>query len=821
MIIRLDHEQARQRALTGGKASALARLMAAGFAVPVGVVVTSPETGGDELRDAIGGLLADGHSLAVRSSGFAEDSSTASYAGQFETFLDVQSIDDAERAIARCFASFAGDRAGAYRSALEQRSAPGAVLVQRLVRATTAGVAFSQDPITGDPERIVIDAAAGLGEAVVSGRVTPDGFVVARSRDAIVERRIAGSRATLDDTQVRAVAKLALDVERHEGSPTDIEWAFEGNRLFLLQARPITTRAAERPADDWKPELDTQIDPRFPLYSSGNVGEILPGCVTPLTYSLFSRGVELAFRNLMESLGSMSDVGPRPIVLGFFHHRVYLNVSYFMAAADRSPGSSRSDVYEELIGPPPTRHPSFTSADLLPWNLWRGLRIVGRFLGMQGRLDDDIGATRKAFEDLASRFASCPPERWTNEELAAWVEVDDAGLQPGVVHIRASQFASTAFSALRKLSRTAANDSDGTLAATVVTGIGTITSADPAAALYAMGQIVREDAQLSTLFASVSDDDALLAAIDASKTPAGDRLRQALRAFAAKHGHRGLRETDFRSPNWREGPAQVLANVRHHLSPGDMSPAELAARQAQRSEQARAQLIAAMPRWRQGYARAIIDSARKHIAARETTKDLALRFVDLTRRVIAEGTRRIGDRIGVADDVHFLLGAELATALRGRMGADEIATIVKRRRRDFAWSERVAAPKVRDGSRTGSFADASPAVSNGSTLRGVAVSPGVIEGRARVVLNPSLSSLESGDVLVAPVTDVAWTPLFLRASALVVEVGGPLSHGSIVAREFGLPAVTAVAGATTSIRDGDRVRVDGGRGTVSIVERAV
>jgi pyruvate,water dikinase len=246
-----------------------------------------------------------------------------------------------------------------------------------------------------------------------------------------------------------------------------------------------------------------------------------------------------------------------------------------------------------------------------------------------------------------------------------------------------------------------------------------------------------------------------------------------------------------------------------------MSPRAIADRQAALSANAQERALAAVPKRRRGWLRTIIASARKHVAARETTKDLGLRFFELTRRVVTEAQNRLSATLASRDDIHFLVNTEVAAALRGELGTAEAAAIVAQRRRDFDWSERVDVPKVQDGVATFERRRQAPLASD-AELVGVAVSPGVVDGVARVVLSPDEASLNPGDILVAPVTDVAWTPLFLRASALVVEVGGPLSHGSIVAREFGIPAVTAVKGATQQILTGDRLRVDGHRGIVSI-----
>ena len=850
MIVPLD--LATDASLVGGKAATLARLRAAGFPVPEGFVVLAAGADPAGLARAVEELDDGGGAgtlFAVRSSGYAEDSHAASFAGQYTSVLGVRGVEEIARAVQTCLASYANGRAAAYQSGLAVAGAGGAILVQRLVAADAAGVAFSIDPISGATDRVLVDAGIGLGEAVVGGHVTPDSYVVLKESGAIVSRRIGdkGVQAALrpggielvpvdaarrrepclDDAAVRAVAELARRVEAHEGRSVDIEWAVRGGELYLLQARPVTAippaAGGARPPAGWMPELNTAIDPRFPLYSRGNVGEILPGCVTPLTYSIFSRGVERAFRQVAEGLGSMPDVGPAPVVVGYFFHRVYLNASYFMTAADNSPGASRDTVYEDLIGPPPSPHPAWTWGDLLPWRLWRGARIVVRFLAQQARLDADMAACRARYAAMRRRFDEAGPLTWRNADLADWIEVNDGDMQPVLVHIRASQFATSSFTSLKGLTRRWLDDATGALASSLVTGLGTVAGANPAFAFYDLAAQVSADPSLRELFTTEPDDRQLLDALQARPDAAAASLRDALARFTAAFGQRGFREAEFRSPTWREDPASAIAQIRHHLQPGSAAPAQVAERQRAVSSEARARALAALPAWKRGVFDAFLAGARKHIAAREEMKDLLLQFLDLSRRVIAAVKVRLADLLDQPDDVYFLLDGEVAAALRGALPRDRVAAIVRKRRQEFAWSSRLEVPKVQDGvarvvtevERRGGIR---PAASGAGDLHltGVPVSAGTVEGRACVVTSPAEAVLQPGEILVAPVTDVAWTPLFLRAAGLVVEVGGPLSHGSIVAREYGIPAVTAVAGATQQIRTGDQLRVDGSAGVVIV-----
>ncbi|HLH30827.1 MAG TPA: PEP-utilizing enzyme, partial [Terriglobia bacterium] len=380
---------------------------------------------------------------------------------------------------------------------------------------------------------------------------------------------------------------------------------------------------------------------------------------------------------------------------------------------------------------------------------------------------------------------------------------------PATIHVRASQFATSSFGTLRGMTKRWLNDTDGTLASRLVTGIGSIVSTNPASAIYEMSQIVMADPALIALFEQEPDDQRLLSKITGP-------LHKSLQDFLDRFGHRGFREAEFRYPCWREQPASVLGLVRRQMESRSPGPAEIAKRQADVSNAAREEALGRLSGMRRKAFIPVLESARKHIAAREEMKDLLLQFLCLTRRVIAISQRRLDGLLETPDDIYFLLGSEVAKALQGNLSAADIRPIVQRRQRDFEWSSLIFVPKIQDG--VAKRLDQPPAEQSSGVLSGIPVSPGRVEGRARVVLDPSDAVFYSGEILIAPVTDVAWTPLFLRAAAVVVEVGGPLSHGSIVAREFGIPAVTAVAHATTRIHTGAWIQVDGNRGAITLVK---
>jgi phosphohistidine swiveling domain-containing protein len=430
----------------------------------------------------------------------------------------------------------------------------------------------------------------------------------------------------------------------------------------------------------------------------------------------------------------------------------------------------------------------------------------------------DIDACRRRYQIERQKFDQVDPTQRSSAELAQWLAPDESALLPAIVHIRASQFATSSFSTLRSLARKWLGDESGALASSLVTGIGSLASANPACRLYALARAVADEPALLSLFTHEPDDERLLARLRFTSDQRAAGFVAALDDFIAHFGHRGYREAEFRAPVWAEQPSAALAQVRVHLAPGSVSPETIAERQRAVGEAVRREALSRLSGWRRRFFESVLTSTRTHIAAREEMKDLLLRFLHLTRQVIAASKERLASTLFDPDDIYFLLDFEVAAILRGEWTRDAVQERVRARRKDFEWCLGVSVPKVQqDVARCFIGAELDRRT---NALAGVPVSPGVAEGRARIVLDPTHAAIAPGEVLVAPVTDVAWTPLFLRASALVVDVGGPLSHGSIVAREYGIPAVTAVAGATRRIRSGDFIRVDGTRGTVEVLSAA-
>ena len=789
MIIGLDRVRATDIPLVGGKGANLGELIAAGLPVPGGFCVTAEayRTAMTPLREEIAGLLEAGNHdrlrelvvaaplpdgladriraaagnldgpVAVRSSATAEDLPDASFAGQQETYLGVVGGDAVVEAVRRCWASLWSDRAIAYRDeqGFTHDDVALAVVVQRMIPADAAGVAFTLDPVTG-LGRVVIESAWGLGEVVVSGAVTPDSFAVERGR--IVERNtgdkciridmtatgetatteIPGEqrrRASLADRDVVAVARLAEQVEHHYGRPMDVEWALAGGKPWLLQARPITTAA---PAGS-----DRRVG-RTSRFIRNDIIEHFPS-----PYPLDVMMVDCLVRCLDATAG-FAGLRMRPI---------------------------DGLVEMDADGAVTIGHPRIswwrlpTGIARTPWRDPRGW-------------DVDTGAEVRRFtarlRDLP--VATLPGVGIADALVDAFGQVEAMVTSRFVDYLGFHVLRGVRLRLLLRLARVKTRPEDllGDLDyATVVV-----------------------DRELGRLVAAIPEPVRQLLAQDPIDVDAVARRDPGwwgrAERFLAEHGARTTRMYQpFSSRSWREDLPAFLGTVAMMAHTERREPVA-----ARPHTDLMAEAAGRLPRFLRRRFRRLVDDYR---AGRVTREAGVVDFEELgeqMRRLALEAGRRMvaAGLLAEPGEVALLGFDELLGWLRGE--PVDVAGVVERRRR--------ARPRA-----LAAWQPERDPVKPGSGMTGVAASPGVISGPVRIIAGPAeFARLRPGDVLVCQATDPAWTPLFASASAVVAETGGLLSHAAIVAREYGIPAVLGVLEATTRLHDGQVVTVDGGAGRV-------
>ncbi|MEW5722347.1 MAG: PEP/pyruvate-binding domain-containing protein [Thermodesulfobacteriota bacterium] len=854
-------------ALAGGKGSNLGEMVRRGFPVPPGFVVTAEayraffqglglggliegldRVSGVELeehsravREAIeraefpedlaGKVLAAHDALAavegremvfaVRSSATAEDLGEASFAGQHETYYYV-GRDRLLRMISHCWASLFSPEAVGYRNTqgLDHAEVFMAVVVQEMVPSEVSGVTFTADPVTGDTDRIVTESSWGLGAAIVDGRVTPDHYVFRRKGLRLVEKRIGqklclvpprpreGDQGRLEEVpphlrlketlsleQARLVTEWALKAEEHFGGPQDVEWAITDGRFFLLQSRPITIMGRE--------EIGRGVEDRYVLFKP--IIENFTDPLTPLTQDLYS----MAFA---------------PPLMRFIGGRLYVSLRHVRAAL---PFKLTDEELAEIMY---TGDLKGARVKVSPSRLVFSLGLLallalvfGVFMGRVREMPDDF---MDRYRDLCRRVDAQGGLDLVSVflEVFTWRRL----LQPVGEQVVLINFHSIRYfflmAVLKKLVRRWAPGVRDDAEALLCSGVEGVLSAEMGRGVWALADEARRSDVVSRLLKETKPDK-VLAALEAEPGAAG--FLEALRRFLEVNGHRGLKELELRSARWEENPAPILGMVRNYLlvetDPAGHDRAMDKARAQVRSEIR--ERLDRLPfertlkfRW------AVLDRLARRIKYYSKLRENS-RFYHImgfyvirraVRRVEAELMRRGG--LKCKDDVFFLRLPEIKVLLEGRLDRLEAEERIRRRRLEFVRLSKTQPPKTIGLTVAGLEPAQGPVTNDPEALRGQPASPGVYEGQAHVILDPSLDiELGPGEVLVAPYTDPAWTPLFLTAGAAVVEVGSYLSHAGTVAREFGLPCVVDVAECTRRIHTGVQVAVDGDHGLVRIV----
>jgi pyruvate,water dikinase len=778
--------------------------------------------------------------VAVRSSATAEDLPGASFAGQQDTYLNVVGSAAVLAAVRRAFASLWTDRAVSYRVArgIDPRTVQLAAVVQRMVAAQVAGVLFTANPLTGRRAQAVIDANPGLGEAVVAGLTNPDHFVVDAASGAIVEWR-SGSKqiviqpragggteqvtrdaapqdACLTDAQVRMLAALGARVEALSGVPQDIEWAIDTvGRVSLLQTRPITT-LFPLPAD--APPAGGELR----VYLSFNIQQGTYRPFTPLGISAV-RVLAGALTALCGSPPSDALAGPGAITEAA--GRIYLDVT----GALRNPLGRRilrqmtaeAEVHAAAIFDQLSMDPRIADRPTSPGPLVRGLggllvrtRLPWWLLRVSVAPHSSRVRLRRLIRDLRTA-GRLPPAATSGERLTAAERLLRDQLPRLMTGASPAMVGGMVFLTLaRKLLGALATEDEIQM---VLRGLPGDITAEMTLVLDALAAQVRNAPAVRRL---VQETPPAQLAEDYRRGRLPALLQRGLTGFLARYGHRSVSELDVGMPRWAEDPTYVLSMLAGFLPLRDpaQTPAAQYRRAAQEAE-ALVRTLSARAR-RQGQLRDVLVSfclrrARALGGQREVPRfclALLLAQVRVLLQPVGQALVRAG-RLAQADDVFFLTFPEVHTALAG---TDLRATVhVRRDAFDRELSRRhVPLVLLSDGTE--------PAAAQESTargpdmLRGTPASPGVVTAPARVIYDPHAAHLEPGEILIAPATDPGWTPLFLIAGGLVVETGGVMSHGAIVAREYGLPAVVGVPQATRHIATGSRITVNGTTGLISI-----
>jgi rifampicin phosphotransferase len=764
--------------LAGGKGKTLARLRQAGFPVPDGFIILASAFDHDGLSPTfeteVLGRFADlvasspTGAVAVRSSAVNEDSERASFAGAFETVLGVSTEQGLLEAVGSVFRSAAADRPRDYAAALNECGSHSmAVVVQHMLAPDWAGVLFTADPVTGDTGTMHGSLVRGPGDSLVAGVVTGETFVIRADTGAYT-----GPSAF--ETFRADLFAMASDVARELGAPQDIEWAVHQGKVFLLQSRPITTLA---PAPDlWNDSLGRNC-----LWCNTNLGELFGNVITPFTWSIFHEVVD---RNVGPVAGHF--------MVGLVGGRSYFNISLVYSILKRL-GKKRPDIlhsFDLFLG----EIPDDVEIPVVPVSWKDAIGFVFK---------QSVQAARSA-TGLRAYLA------WARNEGPAWC----------AAKMRAIDSATTRADLLAAYQ-----------------GIAPTVFRTFAMVAFVGDQFVKHEYALRKALSDVlapEDVEVLESGLDGSGALASMGPLMGMSAlmkgelttaeFVERYGHRGPDEGEFASPRTAEDPGWLdRLKAQWH----DADPEALLLAQRQRREAIWTSLER-NPK-RAARLRAMCETAATLAQNRELAKSENFRQAWVVRRFVQRAAEIVGQP---AEDLFFLEKNELLELLRGRT---DVLTHVEPRRKTYdAYRALPRLPSLIAGSidpfqwarrptrRTDVYVATRPeaAVSADGIIRGFPGSAGLVEGTVRVLTShEQMPEFITGEILVTSFTNVGWTPLFPRAAAIVTDIGAPLSHAAIVARELGVPTVVGTGIATMRLRTGDRVRVDGSAGTVAVLRR--
>jgi pyruvate,water dikinase len=751
---------------------------------------------------------------AVRSSATAEDLPTASFAGQQETYLNVVGAAEILLHVVRCWASLFTERAVTYRTrnGLDHRKVRMAVVVQRMVFARAAGILFTADPVTGNRKIASVEASFGLGEALVSGLVNAD---VYRVRDGAIVTKAIGrkqlaihawpaggtrqeaiepdrqAQAALTDAQAVRLVELGRRIEAHFGCPQDVEWCLADDGFQFVQSRPITTLFPIPAAGDGENRV----------YVSVGHQQMMTDAMKPFGLSLFQLTAarpmyEAGGRLFVDVTGMLASpasrtgllqmLGKSDLLIGDALRTILERGDFIRMAADEAPGGAPAGRAPVPIETDPAIVAALIGrSEAAIAALKREIRTKSGPALLDFILADIQEMKRMLFDPQshAAIMAGMEATWWLNEQLLAWLGEKNA-------------------------------------ADTLTQSVPHNVTSEMGLALLDVADAIRPYPEAIAFLERVKDDGFLE---ELGMLPGGQEARRAMLAYLDQYGVRCAGEIDITRPRWSERPGAlvplILGNIRNFEPGAGKRLFEQGRAEAAQKEREMLERLRALPdgERKAEETKRTIDRVRTFAGYREYPKYGIVRRYFVYKQALLEEAARLVQAgvLGDKEDIFYLTFPELHEAVRAnRVDAE----LIGRRKEAFRWHQTLTPPRVltSDGEIvTGAYRrDDLPA----GALAGLAVSGGNVEGRARVVVDMAEARLEAGDILVTTYTDPSWTPLFVAIEGLVTEVGGLMTHGAVIAREYGLPAVVGVEHATRLIRDGQRIRVHGTDGYVEILE---
>ncbi len=801
--------------LAGKKAAHLHRLKQAGFRVPLGFVVSDLDFSLESIEGlpsteslALSVAAIGGFPVAVRSSGVLEDLEGASFAGQYLTRLNVSSMDQLREAITECRSASSQTNVIAYARSrgIEGPIPPPALLIQKMVDAEKAGVAFGIHPVTGQEEHCYVELCAGLGEKLVSGLSNPTRLTLSHHHDGkVIEEEAGEDHAALLSQERSELVQNVLEISAHFGSPQDVEWAIsKSGELYILQSRPITQVT-------WR--SDTEEMTNADLKDGGVSARVC----TPMMFSLYRRAFQNSMQAYFENVHFLKK-GDRQEWMHSYYGRVYWNAGATKRGLVKIPGFDEASfdrdlgIQKDYGKRGPTR---VSSSDP---------RVLVRAIPVAIAIETEFQKNLKMTERFASQFhAQENGLRARLQSVKELSEKDFAVLFQEVIDQFYPWTEESYFTTIYN------NSNAQTLFKELLAKIDTATESST---------------QLVHLLSGLTDvshlemqrDTVQLFKVGQKEGTSSPSFQAALEAFLKKNDFHGDAELELLTPRWGEAPERVRKMIEDmivsKITPSD--PDASAARQREEFEREVRSVEERIKRapisWfkKQSLRRSFhsqLARVRTFLTRREAMRELSSRAYYLVRLVLLEATRRLQatQNLNTSDDLFFLHWEESLALVQSEADVSILQKVIQKRKLLYQAYRSFQAPNEFGAGIHQIHSDSLVSQEDGAmVLKGTGCSPGIYEGRVRVIESvEQMSLIEEGDILVTRFTDPGWTPVLGLVRGIITEVGGMLSHAAVISREYGIPAVLNLPGAMKQLQSAERVRIDGNTGKVTVISASV
>ena len=763
----------------GGKAKGLDMLVRHGFTVPKGFVITNTDQIDEEaIYQAFDDMKAE--KVSVRSSASNEDQSSASNAGQYETCLFVDRSHLME-SVKKCLESLNSRRVEDYARHFELKQGTMNIVVQEMIDSDKAGVLFTAGPNNGSA--ILIEAVSGQGENLVSGQVTAHRYEISRKYYRPC------SDDLLNEDEIKRLYETGKKIRTVFAEEKDLEWAIHNGQLYLLQMRPITTEIIDIE------EFDRDDDLSGHLFTKRNVGEMMPGAVTPLTLSTSAKAIDYGMRYMLYKAGVYSspyEEKPLRLISSISGHLFFdMNLLYNMytKVGIANPQSMNLSIMGEYHDYPPITA-KFSNPIVRGINSVKFLRYV-----MSGR------RAMKRFDTMLTKVHFA--ETTSYQELYRSIDHNLAYLDESLIyHYASSSSSGSATSTLYMMLDKYFPDKKKyqSFLSHLLTNIPNIESADILSCLQEMAALIKKRDPKAVDFSAGE-------LLEFIKNDAETNAKY--QDFLARHGHRCIKEAEMRNKPWREDELPLMNYLQSIIN----SPMKLV--QSEEKIDLRKEFAFIRNPLLKRASIVFAKRARQAVVDREYTKSQLIQIIDLFKQQYA----RLAELMMTAnvltdtDLIYFLTHSEIGKLIDGDT---TLLAVAERRRKAYAIQENLSFDDIYIGKPT---ADVFDVGQNDGVMKGVPVSNGECEGIVRVVYSiDDANKLQKGEIMVARFTDIGWTPYYSIVNGMITEIGSSLSHGAVVAREYGLPAIVNMKGATKLLKNGDRIRMDAGKGTVVLAE---